>query len=472
MEVEPLKMSALNTEPVIDREKVEESAGNPGSGGSNGIDSGSRSKTAARWATKGGLAILDQGLISGSNFLIGILLARWLVPAEYGAFSLAFAVFLLLSYVYQSLLSEPQAVFAGSAYRQCLRGYLKALLGIQLVVTVFGIVLLGGSAGVVYAMGKAQGLPGALAGVAIASPCILFFWLLRRSYYMNLAPGRATVGAFVYFVLVNGGLFVVYKKSAVTPFSAYLLMAIGALGTGLFLLSQVKKALPPDTCEPPTAAQAWHKHWEYGRWALAVSVVTWIPYYMYYPLVSAFSGMAQAGQLKALMNLSLPLEQSYTALSILFLPYAARVCREKGISSSGPLVRRITLLFVVGAVAYWAVLIPFKTTVFHILYGGKYMEVAPLLPYVALGTTLWSAAFGPAIMLRAIESPDSIFYARIVASVLSLAIGVPATRAFGLWGVVWSIIVANIAAFLISMYILQRKSNSVAMPNPVLQGES
>ena len=84
------------------------------------------SRKVGRWVTKGGLAILDQGLISGSNFLIGILLARWLVPAQYGAFSLAFSVFLLLSYVYQSLLSEPQAVFSGSAYRQCLRGYLKA----------------------------------------------------------------------------------------------------------------------------------------------------------------------------------------------------------------------------------------------------------------------------------------------------------------------------------------------------------
>ena len=126
----------------------------------------------------------------------------------------------------------------------------------------------------------------------------------------------------------------------------------------------------------------------------------------------------------------LPLEQSYTALSILFLPYAARVCREKGIASSGPLVRRITGLFVVGAVVYWAILIPFKSVAFHILYGGKYMELAPLIPYVAIGTTLWSAAFGPAIMLRAIESPDSIFYARVVASVLSLVVGVPGNLGF------------------------------------------
>ena len=429
------------------------------------------SRKLGRWVTKGGLAIVDQGLISGSNFLIGILLARWLMPDSYGAFALAFSVFLLLSYVYQSFLAEPQAVFSGSAYRKSLRGYLKTLLGIHLILTCFGVVLLGGAAVIALAMGKGNGLPGALAGVAIASPCILFFWLMRRAFYMNLAPARAAAGAFIYFVLVTGGLFVAYKRALISPFSAYLLMAIGALGTGLFLLSQVKQVLPPDTAAPPTARQAWRKHWEYGRWALAVSVVTWIPYYMYYPLVSMFSGMAQAGQLRALMNLSLPMEQSYTALSILFLPYAARVCREQGLASSGPLVKRITLLFVVGAIGYWAILIPLKGPVFHLLYGGKYLEVAHLIPYVALGTTLWSAAFGPAILLRAIESPDSIFYARCVASVLSLLIGIPATRSFGLWGVVWSIVIANFAAFLISMYILQRKSNPVSVPNPVLQGE-
>jgi O-antigen/teichoic acid export membrane protein len=464
-------MSSTNTEQVLDPGYLKAATAVAASN-ADSIDSGSSSRQAARWATKGGLAILDQGLISGSNFLIGILLARWLVPAEYGAFSLAFSVFLLLSYVYQSLLSEPQAVFSGSSYRQCLRGYLKALLSIQLVVTIFGLVLLGGSAAIVYFMGEADGLAGALAGVAIASPCILFFWLLRRSYYMNLAPARAAMGAFIYFVLVVSGLIVAYKKALISPFSAYLLMAIGALATALFLLTQVKKVLPPDACDPPTARQAWQKHWDYGRWALGVSVVTWIPYYMYYPLVSAFRGMAAAGQLKALMNLSLPMEQSYTALAILFLPYAARVCREKGISSSGKLVRRIIMLFVGGAVLYWGLMIPFKGVVFHVLYGGKYMEVAPLIPYVALGTTMWSAAFGPAILLRAIESPNLIFYARLVASILSLVVGVPATKIFGLWGVVISIIVANIAAFVISMYILQRKARSASLPNPVLQGEN
>jgi O-antigen/teichoic acid export membrane protein len=463
-------MNSPKTEELLDPELCSDCVAGlddePGKAGS-----GRFSGKFARWVTKGGLAIVDQGLISGSNFLIGILLARWLMPDQYGAFALAFSVFLLLSYVYQSFLAEPQAVFSGSAYSGSLRGYLKTLLGIHLILTCFGVVLLGGAAAIAAVLGQENGLPGALAGVAIASPCILFFWLMRRSFYMNMAPGRAAVGAFLYFVVVTAGLFVAYKKALISPFSAYLLMAVAALGTGFYLLSQINKVLPTDTALPPTRREVWRKHWGYGKWALAVSVVTWIPYYMYYPLVSAFSGMAQAGQLRAVMNLSLPMEQSYTALSILFLPYAARVCREKGISSAGPLVAKITLLFVVGAVAYWTILIPLKGPVFHLLYGGKYMEVAHFIPYVALGTTMWAAAFGPAILLRAVESPDSIFYARCVASALSLLIGVPATRAFGLWGVVWSIIIANLAAFVISLYILRRKSRSVAVLNPVLQGE-
>jgi hypothetical protein len=39
------------------------------------------------WAKKAGLAVLDQGLFTGSHFIINVLLARWLEPAQYGAFA-------------------------------------------------------------------------------------------------------------------------------------------------------------------------------------------------------------------------------------------------------------------------------------------------------------------------------------------------------------------------------------------------
>jgi O-antigen/teichoic acid export membrane protein len=135
-------MSSPNTEELLDQECSDGAVVAALENERGQTEKGRFSGKFARWITKGGLAIVDQGLISGSNFLIGILLARWLMPEQYGAFALAFSVFLLLSYVYQSFLAEPQAVFSGSAYSGSLRGYLKTLLGIHLILTCFGVVLL------------------------------------------------------------------------------------------------------------------------------------------------------------------------------------------------------------------------------------------------------------------------------------------------------------------------------------------
>ena len=49
------------------------------------------------WAIKGALAILDQALFAGTNFLVNILLGRWLTPAQYGAFAVVYSFFFLFS---------------------------------------------------------------------------------------------------------------------------------------------------------------------------------------------------------------------------------------------------------------------------------------------------------------------------------------------------------------------------------------
>ena len=417
-------------------------------------------RNATRWATKGSLAILDQALISGSNFLVSIWLADWLTTERYGAFALALSISLLLTFLYQALLLEPMAVFSGGAYRKSLRGYLGALLRIHLWLTGFGLIVLGTATVVAFQRGAGDGLPGALLGVTLASPCILLFSLARRAYYMNLAPARAAVGALIYCIVVTGGLWIVYHRGLLSPFAAFALMAVGALFTSAYLLFHVRTTLV-DEIPGPHLRQTWSRHWGYGRWALATAAATWIPYYMYYPLLSWwFKDLTQTGQLRALMNLALPLEQSFTALSCLFLPYAARLHGEEGSAGARKLTRWITLLYVGGAALYWLVVIPFKGPVFHLLYRhhhGNYLEISYLLPYVAAETILWSAAFGPTIVLRGMESPRSVFYARCAASVLSLAVGVPLTIKYGLWGCVLGIVMSNAAALLFAAFLLRRK---------------
>jgi hypothetical protein len=83
------------------------------------------------WLVKSCLAIIEQALIAGSNFLLNVLVVRWLTAAEYGAYAVAFAVYMLLIGCYQGLILEPMAVLSASYDDQQFRSYFGSLLRVQ-----------------------------------------------------------------------------------------------------------------------------------------------------------------------------------------------------------------------------------------------------------------------------------------------------------------------------------------------------
>jgi O-antigen/teichoic acid export membrane protein len=417
------------------------------------------------WMTKGGLAIIDYGLFSGSNFLLGVLLARWLAPEQYGAYALAFSIFVLVAFLYQALLLEPLSVFSGTTFRTNIRGYLKATVWLHWGISAVVCLLLGATAVVARIWWHSPITAAAFAGMAAATPFILINALGRRSFYLKLSPAPAAFGSTFYFVLVTVGVFVVYRLGWLSPFTAFLVMGLAALVSGVIMIFQLNAKLEPAT-EPVHLGPTWEKHWEYGKWALGTCVVGWIPNYVYVPLVGSFSGMAATGELRALMNFSAPLLQTFAALSMLFLPHAARVQSEEGRHGAVMLNRKLTLIFLSGGALYWAFIIPFRPAIFHLIYAGKYMDSAYLIPLFALETMFWSAALGPAILLRAMEAPRSLFFANLAASGVALVVGVPLTRLYGLPGVVWSMILANLLYMVVAYILLRRKMAALKVHAP------
>jgi O-antigen/teichoic acid export membrane protein len=417
------------------------------------------------WAMKGGLAILDQGVFAGSNFVMSILLARWMAPEQYGSYAVAFAVFLFILNFHQALMMEPMLVFGSSVYRNCLRGYLKALLVIHLGMSVVIVLLMGISAGAAFKLGQTNGLTGALIGVAFAVPSVLLFWLIKRTFYLNLSPAPSAVSAVLYCVLTMGGLALVNKYGLLSPLTALLLMAFGSLVGSAVLLIYLGLRLPSGE-DAPQLVEIWRRHWQYGRWALGANAMMWIPINMFYPLLSRFSSLAQAGELKALMNFAAPMLQTCAALSSLMLPYSARVLAERGSAGVSVVLRRMTLLCVGCAVPYWVVLLLFRGPAFRALYSGRYAEVVYLLPVVALVSLFGSAFFGPSIVLRSMESPRLVFAAVTVSSCVAVAVGIPATRALGVTGAVWSMVLSEALAFAAAVVFLRRKARRSAEAAP------
>jgi hypothetical protein len=216
---------------------------------------------------------------------------------------------------------------------------------------VFGLFV---SAAVISKLGQASSLPGALVGVAFAAPTVLLLWLVKRTFYLKLSPAPSAIGAILYCVLNLGGLAFLYQHNRISTLSVFLLMGLGSLCTSILLLPYLASRLAPSQ-NAPSLADTWRRHWRYGGWALGANAMMWVPINAFYPLLSRFSGLAEAGELKALMNFAAPMLQACAALHTLMLPYAARVLRERGRAGVSVILRRMTLLCVACAVPYWAV---------------------------------------------------------------------------------------------------------------------
>ena len=370
--------------------------------------------------------------------------------------------------LYTALILEPQAVFGGTVYRRVLRGYFKSLLQLHFATALLVLLVFGVWAAVALKLGQPGGLPGALCGVALAAPCICLFWLARRTFYLEFSPGFAVAGSLFYCATLLSGLYVANWLHFLSPMSALLLMGLAALGASAFLLIYLKVRLRGSE-GAPDFRDTWRTHWSYGQWALATAVVMWVPFNIFYPLLSSFSGMAQAGELKALLNFGAPVLQAYASLASLLIPYAARVHESEGYAGTYVLAWRLSLLCASGAVVYWVPLLVFKGPAFRLLYSGRYTEVAYLLPAVALGSVAWSAYLGFANALRAMASPASVFVAVSVSSAVALTIGIPAAWVLGVRGAVWCSTLSEILVLVMTFVLLRRKVRSGSDAVPTLQ---
>jgi len=398
------------------------------------------------WVSKGSLALLDQGLISGSNFAIGILLARWLVPQQFGAYALAFSIFLFLYGFHDALLLEPMSVLGPTTYAKCLPAYLGKLIKLHFVLALSFSGLVAAGIAVLHYFTSDPALPSALWGVALVTPLILFFWLCRRATYLRLAPAMAVGGASAYFVVAMGLLFLIKTLGHLSTFTAFFIQSLAATVAACLLLASLRPQL--DSRSGPTTSEVVREHWRYGRWVVGTQFVYWLSGSAYYLISAAFLRMQDVAALRALQNFTSPFAQFITAVSLLLLPWSSARFAEEGPVLFRRRIRQITLLFVAVASGYYAALWLFGEKLIRIFYAGRYTEYAHLLPLLAAPVLVLAVAQGNSIAVQAMQSPSNVLFAYSIAGATTVALGVPLTRHWGLPGAAVGILISYLAYFI------------------------
>ncbi len=384
-------------------------------------------------------AILDQAFFAGANFLMNVLLARWLGADAYGALAVGLATLFLLGAMHMALLGEPLLVFGAGRFAERRGAYLAAILAGHWAVS--GVVLVAMVvAGALFAMGESRELAVALIGLGLASPFILLQWLTRRICYLTRQPHAAALAGAAYLALMLGGLVALRQGGWVSLPSALVVMGAASAVTGLALVLLIRPGW--SSLDRLLLREAASAHAGYGRWSMATNAAIFSSGQAFYLLAAMLISLEASALLRAMMNLVTPMHLVSAAAATLLVPALVRAPTPEAVRSR---TRAVLALLCAAAAGYWLILGLAQGPLFEIVYGGQYRPRGALV--WILGATLVTGAASDvaAAALRARERPDLVFAAFAGAAVFALAGGTALILLLGMTGTVLSMAISGAA---------------------------
>lgn len=401
-------------------------------------------------------------MVSGTNFITSVLLARWLVPAQYGLYALMLSFVYVLASVQQALVIQPMRVFGGTIYKADQREYFgNLILG---SIAIGGLVaLLFGALGFAWSWFEKGETPYALAGAGLAILGVMLFWLGRNASYITSGPKAASACDALYVVITLAGLWALRVSGNVSIFSVLVLLGVCSLVTAGLLFSRLR---PRFTYAGVSRfGEQWGRHWRFGKWELTSTGIGSVNRIAIYGASGALLGMTETGALRALMNLTLPAQQFVNAINRLAVPRLSETFASGGARATRKAVWRIGLLFAALGLLGWMAATVFRHEIFRLLYGGAYSEYADYLPplMLAIVALLVSGMFEAG--LRAIRAPQAITVRHTATTAVCVGFGVPATALLGFPGIVATACLYYVSAMGVTAYLFGRKTAKGATPS-------
>jgi O-antigen/teichoic acid export membrane protein len=401
------------------------------------------------WGMRGGMAILDQGSYSGSNFILNILLARWLTQGDYGAFSVAFTVVLFLSGFHNAIQLEPMSVIGPSHYPGELDEYLYVQIRLNFIITI-PVALLFALAGKALLWGGVVDnyLSQVLVTAGLALPFILFLWVVRRSFYVRQQPNGALFSSALYAILLMGGLFVAHYLGMESSMTGFGLMGAASLLSGFVTLLWWRRRLSRGGAFI-RLDKVVTSHWHFGKWALAAAALSVAASQIQILLTASLIDLEAAGAYKAMQNFVMPMTQTVSAISILGLPLLSADFGREDLSG----LRRKGLIIgfsLAGMAAiYLFILWLFAAPLVQWLYGGKYNDYVWLVVPLGFVPFFTALEITFSLILRSIQKVKIYLIDGIASGITGIVSSYILIRTWGLAGSAASVVLtASVSAIL------------------------
>ncbi len=325
------------------------------------------------WGVRSGSSLCDQALVSGSTFLLNVMLARWLIREAYGAFAVCYAGFLFLSGFHNVLVIEPMTVIGPSSYRDQLVEYMGSQLRTHLIIVgpLFLAALLA-AVGLAFFDVERVLVPAVLTLVSCL-PLILLLYLVRRMCYVLQNPLVAAQASVLYGLILVPGAIGLHHFGYLTPATAFVLMAVASLLSSVFVVGRMSLSISLLLRGGSLSlVEMLRQNWSYGHWLVLITALSWLLVQAQTFLTAGFLELSAAGALRAMQLPSLVISQLIAAMTLLLLPSMSHELGRRDLARLHQKAILSTIALSVFGLAFVAVLYFFYGPVEELLFGGKY----------------------------------------------------------------------------------------------------
>lgn len=359
------------------------------------------------------MALYDQAVVSGSNFLTMILIGRQLKIEEFGLFSLAMMSMLFLGNLHRAVFTQPMNVLGAADERSQLAGRMLALLKLHWFAIPIAFVIL--------AVISQWFFPDTSLLIAVAIYVATYFLqeMLRRYWYTLGKTAEALrndlisyAGQVILFLLLS----TVWQLDGVLAFGIMAFTSLLAIMVGLARLDL------PSIIEKKTSWQVIVQQWSLSKWLILTVLAVWGAGQVY-PFLIAPLGPVVVASFSACRNLLNAMGIVVQSVGNYLPARAAALLRQQGKAALRRHIIRTLVPVSVLAMVFLIVTQAFSEELLHLVFGGIYDSAAPLLKILAWGSvsTLFAAVLGSYAL--AMGDSRSGFLANLGASVFTFTGG-------------------------------------------------
>lgn len=394
------------------------------------------------------ITLADQSFVSASNFLLGIILARFLGIEAFGIFTLLWMILLFVQSLQMAIIISPMMSIGPILDKADQKKYYQAVTTHQII---FSLV----SSFCVYWFLILSNIfyPSWLL-INYALPLSVTVFLsqnqdfIRRVFFIEERPLTALFCDLLAYGLRLIILVYLFKYNALE-----ITNALWTISFALFIsiLLGLKIIYKP-SINPRKIIDAHKRNWHTSRWLLASALLQWTSGNYFIITAGIILGPISVGILRAAGNVIGITNIIFLGLENIIPSTASKTFRESGISSLYVYLVKVLIyggLFMIGVVSFLSI---FSESLISILYGNEYSSSGYILIWYCLITLVQFINFPLVIGLRSLEHTKPMFFSYIVTTMFSVLCANIIVSELNLHGVMLGLLINNVIMVSISYH--------------------